>query len=76
MKITQKQLVIRYLKDFGSITSLQAFADLGITRLAARISDLNDDGIYTEKEMVTSKNRYGKTVRFAKYRLKEKKNND
>lgn len=69
--ITQKQLVLQYLKDFGSITSIQAFADLGITRLAARISDLKDVGVYTKKETITSKNRYGKTVHFAKYSLLE-----
>lgn len=71
---TQKQLVLQYLKDFGSITSLQSFADLGITRLAARISDLKEEGYSFKTEIVKQKNRYGKVVRFAKYTLEEKKN--
>lgn len=30
---TQKERIIKYLQDFGSITPLQALADLGIMRL-------------------------------------------
>lgn len=66
--MTQKQMVINYIDDFGSITQLQALADLGIMRLASRISDLKEDGFKIVKTMEKTKNRYGKTVRYARYR--------
>lgn len=37
---TQCERIIKYLKDFGSITQYQALQDLGIMRLASRISEL------------------------------------
>nr|DAT63533.1 MAG TPA: helix-turn-helix domain protein [Caudoviricetes sp.] len=37
----------------------------------ARVSDLRRDGVALDVETVTQKNRYGETVRFARYRRKE-----
>lgn len=70
-KITQNDKVIMYLQQFGSINPLQALGDLGIMRLASRISDLKSMGYGIEKRMVTGKNRYGKSVSYAEYRLKD-----
>lgn len=53
--MTQKQMVINYIDDFGSITQLQALADLGIMRLASRISDLKEDGFKIVKTMEKTK---------------------
>jgi len=39
-KPTQCEMVLQYLKDFGYITTFEAFTDLGITRLASRINAL------------------------------------
>ncbi len=33
MKINQKDRVINYMREFGSITSFEAYQDLGITQL-------------------------------------------
>lgn len=71
--MTQCEQVLKYMQDFGSITPLQAVADLGVYRLAARISDLRQDGYGISSRMMTAKNRYGKRVRFAEYRLEEKR---
>lgn len=65
--MTQKEAIIQYLKDFGSITPIEAFADLGITKLATRISEMKKDGMKFKKEIIKTKNRYGKIVWFAKY---------
>jgi hypothetical protein len=46
---------------------MEAFGDLGITKLATRISEMRKDGMQFKIDTVKSKNRYGKTVRFAKY---------
>lgn len=67
MKVTQRQLILDYIKDFGSITPMEAFGDLGVTKLATRISEMRKDGMQFQIDTVKSKNRYGKTVRFAKY---------
>lgn len=71
-KITQNDKVIMYLQQFGSINPLQALGDLSIMRLASRISDLKSMGYEIEKRMVTGKNRYGESVSYAEYRLKDK----
>ena len=71
--MTQKEQILDYLARFKTITPMEAFADLGITKLATRVSEMRRDGIEFNIESVTSKNRFGKPVRFAKYSLKEKK---
>ena len=48
---------------------MEAFADLGITKLATRISEMRKMGQEFKIEMVKKKNRYGKTVQFARYSL-------
>ena len=68
---TQCEMVLQYMRDFGSITPLQAVMDLGVHRLAARISNLRDSGHVISSRRVTAKNRYGKPVSFAEYRLEE-----
>ena len=67
--MTQRELILQYIKDFGSITPMQAFADLGITKLATRISEMRKAGMEFRIETVHVKNRYGKSVSFAKYSL-------
>lgn len=37
MKMTQKDRIINYIREFGSITSWEAFEELGIMQLGARI---------------------------------------
>lgn len=51
MKTTQKNKILNHLKKFNGITSLEAINMYRITRLAARIYNLREDGhiINTEK---------------------------
>ena len=44
MKITQKQRIINYMRQFGSITSWEAYQDLGVMQLGARIDQLKKEG--------------------------------
>lgn len=67
--MTQRELIIKYIEDFGSITSYQAYIDLGITQLATRVKELKEQGYDFTCEWITKKNRYGKPVRFKKYKL-------
>lgn len=65
----QKERVLKYMKDFGSITQAQAFTDLGVFRLAARIADLRRDGVAIRSQLREGKNRYGEKVYFSEYSL-------
>ena len=69
--MTQKDAVIRYIQENGSITTVEAFMDLGITRLASRIHDLTRDGYAFNRETTSAKNRYGETVHFTTYSLRD-----
>ena len=68
-KVTQKSLVIKYIHDFGSISSWDAFKDLGITRLSGRIFELKQQGYVFRKERVHTRNRYNKPCHYDKYFL-------
>jgi hypothetical protein len=70
MKKTQADRVLDYIKQFGSITSLEAFRDLGVTRLSARIFELRARNIEIDSTTITSKNRFGENCSYAKYYLK------
>jgi hypothetical protein len=63
---TQCSRIIDYLNEFGSITQLEALRDLGVMRLASRISELNKTyDIKSETEYGT--NRYGEKVKWSRY---------
>ena len=68
-KVKQNDRVLEYIRTFGSITAIQALADLGVMRLASRISDLRKMGYKIERRMVERSNRWGEPVRVAEYRL-------
>jgi hypothetical protein len=67
--LTQKDRILKYLRDFGSITPLDAMADLGCMRLASRISELKGEGYAIRKEMEKGRNRYGQKTSYARYSL-------
>ena len=72
---THKSRLLKYLKEYKSITSLEAIRDLGNTRLSASIFVLKDEGhnIQTENTQVatrwTNKDGSRKTTTVAKYTL-------
>ena len=69
MKTNQRQKILDYINKWGSITSYQAYIDLGITQLATRISELKEEGYEFTYEWVTKKNRDEEPVSFKKYML-------
>lgn len=70
--MTQVERIDKYIKDFGSITRLEAFADLGIGNFGARYSEMK--GIYPLKsKWETGKNRYGESVSYKRYFYDETK---
>ena len=67
--MSQKRRIYDYLVRFGSITQAQAFEDIGVSRLAARIADLRNDGVQIGSEWVKKTSRYGEPVMIKRYRL-------
>ncbi len=68
---TQAYRIIKYMQDFGSITSREAINDLGVYRLASRISELRKNGYEINRRMIKVKNRYGESCTVAEYSLAE-----
>lgn len=69
--MTQCEKILQYIKENGSITQMDALREFGCMRLASRISSLKNTGYKIVSNFETSKNRYGDTVRYARYRMEE-----
>lgn len=69
MKMTQREKIINYIQEFGSITSWEAYRDLGITQFATRVKELKEEGYEFKTQWERKKNREGKTVSFKRYYL-------
>lgn len=69
-RMTQKTVVLRHLKRFGSIEPLTALREYGIYRLGARVADLRSEGYHIITETKASVSRItGRPVHFANYKL-------
>lgn len=69
MKTTQTEKVLDYIEQFGSITQMDALRDLGVMRLASRISDLKKQGYPIKSDTETVKNRFGENCYIKRYSL-------
>ena len=67
-KVTQGIKILKYMKDYGSITPVEAFRDLGVMRLGARIYELEQEGVRIVHERENSTNRMGEKVSDSRYR--------
>ena len=61
--------ILAYMEKHGSITQLEALTELGVMRLASRITNLRNSGYEIDCEWVTVTNRYGEKCRVKKYSL-------
>jgi hypothetical protein len=68
-KPTQNQRILDYIAEFGSITQLEALRDLGVMRLASRVSDLRKQGYNIVSKPEAVKNRYGEPCRIKRYSM-------
>lgn len=68
-KATQAQRVLDYMDRFGSITQLDALRDLGVMRLASRISDLRKQGYVIKGETESVTNRFDEKCTIKRYSL-------
>ena len=69
MKTTQKDRIINYIRQFGSISSWEAYSDLGITQLGARIDQLKKEGFEFRTEWESNTNRFGEKTEYKRYYL-------
>lgn len=67
---TQSERIIDYMYKHGGITQFDALNELGVMRLASRISELRRNGYEIGSKMVKVKNRYGETCRVKQYSFK------
>ncbi len=71
---TQEQRVLDYIRDFGGITSFEAYRDIGCTRLSAAIFSLRKKGYCFSSKMEPSINKYGDKVYYKRYFLADERN--
>ena len=57
------------MRQYDSITSLEAMRDLGVYRLASRIHDLRNKGYGIEVDTAKVANRFGEYTNVAVYSL-------
>jgi len=66
----QKTRIIEYLQTHETISPMEAWNLLGITKLSTRIGEIESRGYFTFRRIpVKTKNRYGETVRYMTYKL-------
>lgn len=73
---SQKERVLKYIEKYGSISSFEAYRDLGITQLGARIWELKKDGYDIKTRWKALYNRYLEKVTYKEYYLEEEKENE
>ena len=67
IKLTKRESrVFNYSLEFNGITSLEAFVDLGETRLSGCIFQLKQKGVNISTQFIDVKNRYGEARRVKK----------
>lgn len=69
MRTTQKDRIINYIREFGSISSWEAYSDLGITQLGDRIDQLKKEGFKFRTEWESNTNRFGEKTEYKRYYL-------
>lgn len=73
--MTQEQQVYEYIKNHGSITTMDAFMDLRITRLSAQIFNLKEELKIEDKERIVDEWEYGENgKKWKRYRIMENEN--
>lgn len=73
--MTQHEMILSYMEEYGSITPMECFTHLGITKLSTRIGEMRRGGLDIRQEMEKGKNRMGIETRYMRYSLAPEKTN-
>lgn len=65
-----RERILKYIRDFGSITTFEAFTELGCTRLSEYIRQLRLE-YHILDEWISTTNRYGEKVQYKRFWLEE-----
>ena len=71
--MSQHQMILDFVRQNGSITPMDAFYYLGITKLSTRIGEMERRGIHFERKYESNVNRVGRPVIYMRYTLKEER---
>lgn len=69
--MTKTQAVLDWLKTHASISSMEAIQNFGATRLSAIIFNLRNKGYNIETVWCEGTDRFGNTMRYARYYLRD-----
>lgn len=69
--MSDKEAVLEHLREYGSITTLEAIEKLGCTRLSGRIYELRKEGYPIKSEIAKVPKRSGRMVYVTRYRMEE-----
>lgn len=70
--MTNRERVLRYILECGSITQKEAYDELGNSRLSASIWDLiHKDGYYIDSIIEHGRNRWGEASHWSRYYLRD-----
>lgn len=65
-----RERILNYMREFGSITTFNAFIDLGCSRLSEYIRQIRKE-YRVNDEWETTVNRYGEKVQYKRYWLED-----
>lgn len=65
-----RERIINYMREFDSITTYEAFTQLGCSRLSEYIRQIRLEYV-VEDEWIETTNRYGEKVKFKRYWIKD-----
>lgn len=68
-KVSQKSKVLNHLQNHRCITSMEAFAKYGVTRLSSIIFNLRKEDYLIKTTKVTRRNQEGNSCTYAEYSL-------
>lgn len=74
--VSQKKMVLDYIREFGSITPIEAFRDMGITRLSAIVFILKEEGHDIKADIEIGRSRFGNLTRYARYSFGKDEGNE
>lgn len=69
--MTQKETVMKHLREVGALTPMEAFRKYGITRLGGIVYFLRRDGHNIVSKLVKVKDRHGHICHVSQYTLGE-----
>lgn len=65
--MNQHERIRKYMDKHGSISPMEAILELGITKLATRMSEMIRNGEKVIKRTETGVNRYGDKIHYVRY---------